>query len=78
MILLIVPIVAIEGVAMLVVPGAITPGSAQQQGVAAFVSLVAILVTPLISCLLIVAYYDLRVRKEGFDLEVLASSLPSA
>ena len=26
-------------------------------------------------CVLTVAYYDLRVRKEGFDLEVLASTL---
>ena len=28
--------------------------------------------------MLTVAYYDLRVRKEAFDLEVLASSLASA
>jgi uncharacterized membrane protein len=77
-ILLIIPIVAIEGVALLVIPGATTAGSAQQEAVAALVSVVAIFITPLISCLLIVAYYDLRVRKEGFDLEVLASSLQPA
>jgi hypothetical protein len=27
---------------------------------------------------LTVAYYDLRVRKEGFDLEVLAATLQTA
>lgn len=34
-----------------------------------------ILVYPLIYVLTTVLYYDLRVRKEGFDLEMLASSL---
>ena len=36
---------------------------------AAFVSL---LIYPLISCVFTLFYYDLRVRKEGFDLEVLS------
>lgn len=35
------------------------------------------LITPLTYCILTVAYYDLRVRKEAFDLEMLATSLPS-
>ncbi len=33
------------------------------------------LIAPLIYCFLTVAYYDLRVRKEAFDLEVLASNM---
>jgi len=36
------------------------------------------LLTPLIYCVLTVSYFDLRVRSEGFDLEVLASSIPGA
>ena len=37
-----------------------------------------IFIYPLFYCVLTVAYYDLRVRKEGFDLEVLASTLLTA
>ena len=36
-----------------------------------------ILVAPLPYCFLTVAYYDARVRKDGFDLELLAASLPT-
>jgi len=43
------------------------------------VQLVAsIVITPLPYCILTVAYYDLRVRKEAFDLELLATSLQPA
>jgi hypothetical protein len=35
-------------------------------------------VTPLPYCILTVAYYDLRVRKEAFDLDLLAGSLQPA
>ena len=41
-------------------------------------SLVQILIYPLLYCVLTVAYYDLRVRKEAFDLEVLAAGLAQA
>ncbi len=37
-----------------------------------------ILIYPLVYCMLTVAYYDLRVRKEAFDLEVLAAGLSRA
>jgi hypothetical protein len=37
-----------------------------------------LLLSPLYQAALVIAYYDLRVRKEGFDLEVLASSLQAA
>ena len=33
--------------------------------------------TPIVYCMLTVAYFDLRVRAEGFDLEMLASTLPA-
>lgn len=38
-------------------------------------ALLQTLIYPLLYCLLTVAYYDLRVRKEAFDLEVLAAGL---
>lgn len=41
-------------------------------------SLIQLLIYPLFYCVLTVAYYDLRVRKEAFDLEVLASGLSPA
>ena len=41
-------------------------------------SLIQLLIYPLFYCVLTVAYYDLRVRKEAFDLEVLASGLTPA
>lgn len=40
--------------------------------------LVLFLLQPLLHGALTISYYDLRVRKEGFDLEVLASSLRAA
>jgi hypothetical protein len=40
--------------------------------------LVQIFIYPLFYCVLTVTYYDLRVRKEGFDLELLASQLQTA
>jgi hypothetical protein len=37
--------------------------------------LISTLIYPLLYCALTIAYYDLRVRKEGFDLELLESTL---
>jgi hypothetical protein len=34
-----------------------------------------IILTPLFSCVLTLVYYDLRVRREGFDLQVLSEQL---
>lgn len=45
-------------------------------GIAA--ALVSLIVYPLFYCMLTITYYDLRIRKEGFDLELLASSLRKA
>lgn len=43
------------------------------QGVANFLS--SVLVTPITAAVISVLYFDLRVRKEGFDLELLARSV---
>jgi hypothetical protein len=44
----------------------------------ALAALITTLIWPLFYCVLTVSYYDLRVRKEAFDLEVLASGLAQA
>jgi hypothetical protein len=54
-----------------------SPGSVDVFG-AAFAGLVQMLVAPLFNCALTIAYYDQRIRKEGFDLELLASRLRAA
>jgi hypothetical protein len=42
------------------------------------VALVSLLIYPLLSCVFTLFYYDLRVRKEGFDLEMLSQQLGTA
>jgi hypothetical protein len=78
-ILLYVPIVGLGALATIVLPagrgsGVLTPGLVTL----AVVGVLQMLLYPLLYCVLTVAYYDLRVRKEGFDLEVLASTLQPA
>lgn len=81
-ILLYVPIAAIGGIVAVFVPGAgsilTTPNITISVAAAAVSGLVQMFIYPLFYCVLTVAYYDLRVRKEGFDLEVLASTLLTA
>lgn len=82
-ILLYIPIAAIGGIVAMFVPGGsgllFARSSATVSVIAVAVSgLVQIFIYPLFYCVLTVAYYDLRVRKEGFDLEVLASTLQTA
>ena len=72
--LLYVPLIGLGAVATLVVPR----GTASSMATLAVVGVVQMLIYPLFYCVLTVAYYDLRVRKEGFDLEVLASTLQPA
>jgi hypothetical protein len=75
--LLYVPLVGLGTVAAVALPGGAlgaTPGTLTLSVVA----VVQMLLYPLLYCVLTVAYYDLRVRKEGFDLEVLASNLQPA
>jgi hypothetical protein len=77
-VLLYVPIIALGAIATVFVPaggtGSLTPGLMTL----AVVGVMQMLLYPLLYCVLTVAYYDLRVRKEGFDLEVLASTLQPA
>ena len=34
-----------------------------------------VVLTPIVPCVLTLAYYDLRVRREGFDLQLLSDQL---
>jgi uncharacterized membrane protein len=82
LVLLYVPVVALGGIAALVIPrsGAIFEGPSSVGMIAALAvgGIVQMFIYPLFYCVLTVLYYDLRVRKEGFDLELLASALQSA
>jgi hypothetical protein len=75
------PSTAVEGIVTLFLPA---PAGSGQPAAASWLlrpllsGLVQMFVYPLFNCVLTVAYYDLRVRKEGFDLEVLASTLQPA
>jgi hypothetical protein len=80
-VLLYVPVVAIGGLFALVVPrstGVFGGASVAMVGALAVGGIVQMFIYPLFYCVLTVTYYDLRVRKEGFDLELLASTLQSA
>jgi hypothetical protein len=81
--LLYLPFLALGGYAAITLPrtadaAAATVASPTFLVVMALSALLQTLIFPLFYCLLTVAYYDLRVRKEAFDLEVLASSLAPA
>jgi uncharacterized membrane protein len=81
LVLLYIPVLAITGLlALLVSPGQAVIGSASilMMAVLAVSGIVQMFIYPLFYCVLTVTYYDLRVRKEGFDLELLASTLQSA
>jgi uncharacterized membrane protein len=82
MVLVYVPVVAVTALFAMLLPQV----TAQSFGPASVASIVALAIGgmvqmflyPLFYCVLTVTYYDLRVRKEGFDLELLASSLQPA
>jgi hypothetical protein len=82
LVLLYVPVLAISGLLAAVLPGSImTAAGPSVLGAVvglAIGGLVQIFVYPLFYCVLTITYYDLRVRKEGFDLELLASQLQTA
>jgi uncharacterized membrane protein len=71
MILLYAPMIAFAAIAALIFPS-------DDILTLAVIGVLQMLLYPLLYCVLTVAYYDLRVRKEGFDLEVLASTLQAA
>ena len=82
LVLLYVPVVAVSGLFAIFLPQAVSGsfGPAELATIAglAIGGLVQIFIYPLFYCVLTVTYYDLRVRKEGFDLELLASTLRTA
>jgi uncharacterized membrane protein len=81
LVLLYVPVVAIGGLFALILPGSGGMFGGASVGVVTAIAIggiVQMFIYPLFYCVLTVTYYDLRVRKEGFDLELLASTLLSA
>ena len=82
LVLLYIPVVAITGLFALLLPAAprgVRPRPRSRPSSAlAIGGLVQMFIYPLFYCVLTVTYYDLRVRKEGFDLELLASTLQTA
>ncbi len=72
-VIIMIPIIAIGFIGgIFAASGSPGPGSV---GTTVATSIATLVFTPLVYCVLTLLYYDLRVRKEAFDLEVLASSL---
>lgn len=73
-------LIMIPYMGLLALGGALAGGAATATPI--WVAVVALLgrllLTPILYCLLTLLYYDLRVRKEAFDLEMLAASLQPA
>ena len=65
------PVVLFGGLAAVVKPESVISGQAFEVLAAAM----PIILTPLLSCVITLVYYDLRVRREGFDLQVLSEQL---
>jgi hypothetical protein len=80
-VLIYIPIFALGVVGAILLPAAtdVAPmAGSSSLYIIAVAGVVQMFVYPMLYCVLTIAYYDLRVRKEGFDLEVLASSLQPA
>ncbi|HTC23031.1 MAG TPA: hypothetical protein VK688_01635 [Gemmatimonadales bacterium] len=81
-ILLVVPYIAVMGVfgviAALISSSGSGAGAALLLVGVVIAAILQLLLSPLYQAALVIAYYDLRVRKEGFDLEVLANSVRAA
>ncbi|MGH7520591.1 MAG: hypothetical protein ACREMI_04890 [Gemmatimonadales bacterium] len=65
----------VPGLAQLGVSAAIGPNVALQVTVAILSPVVSVALAPLPACALTLVYYDLRVRREAFDLEILSEQL---
>lgn len=50
----------------------------QSKVLSVILALLPIVLTPLLSCVFTLLYYDLRIRREGFDLQVLSQQLVSS
>jgi hypothetical protein len=80
LVLMYIPFIALGGIAAASISSGGGTGSVSGQFIVltATAALLSTLIWPLFYCVLTVSYYDLRVRKEAFDLEVLASGLAQA
>jgi len=65
------PAVVVQVVGALIVE--IIPGAQVPWAVVS--TIVPVMLAPIIPCILTLAYYDLRVRREGFDLQLLSEQL---
>jgi hypothetical protein len=72
MLLLVVPTIAI-GAVIALTSGDAKPGLVMMVGT----SLLSIFVYPFVYVATVVLYYDIRVRKEGFDLELMSADVPA-
>ncbi len=63
------------GVASATFFGPMRPGQLQPLGTEAIQDLIGLLTAPLGTIAAVIIYYDLRVRKEGFDLEMLSRAM---
>lgn len=69
-------VVFVPGIAIGALGAALTPDARMLgQAIEILSAALPILLTPLFSCVLTLVYYDLRVRREAFDLEVLSEQL---
>jgi hypothetical protein len=57
------------------ISGAIGANASLQPVFAVFASLLSIVLAPILPCALTLLYYDLRVRREAFDLQILSEQL---
>ena len=82
LLLLVIPMIAVTVIAgvLAAIGGLALGGEGAMAGIlgAALAGVIQMLVYPLFNCALTVAYYDQRIRKEGFDLELLAARLRAA
>jgi hypothetical protein len=79
--LLSIPFIAVGSFAAASLPTTQNPSAGDMVGFFGATAIAAILQTliyPLFYAVLVVAYYDLRVRKEAFDLELLSAGLAKA
>jgi hypothetical protein len=58
-----------------VIAAAAGPQSASQSILVVVSSLLSVVLAPILPCALTLLYYDLRVRREGFDLQILGQQL---
>lgn len=82
LIIVILPNMAVSSLgAIFVASGPVQLGATPPLGMLLFVAIGALaqmFLMPLLYCVLTIAYYDMRVRKEGFDLELLSTNLQPA